>query len=167
MADLFHNLGVDWRLLVSQGVNFLLLLIILRLFVYKPLLKVLADRRARIEEGLAKADEADKRLSEANEIAKTKLKEAEHAGMNLIAEARDKATHDKAEAEKRLKSDETAARERLAQELRRREAESADALAAAQGALVKAALIKTVELSPEAVDDALISKALSHVKQTA
>ena len=64
MAELAEQLGLDWKLLLSQAVNFLLLLFLLRKFAYLPLLKILKERRARIEEGLAKATEADKRLLE-------------------------------------------------------------------------------------------------------
>ena len=74
MQQLFAQLGIDWHLLLSQAVNFFLLLVVLRLFVYTPLLKLLHDRRARIEEGLTKADEADKRLVEVEEIGKGKKK---------------------------------------------------------------------------------------------
>ena len=51
MQQLLSQLGINWELLVSQAVNFALLLIVLRLFVYKPLLKLLHDRRARIQDG--------------------------------------------------------------------------------------------------------------------
>ncbi len=68
MQDLVTQLGLDWRLLLSQAANFLILLIVLRLFAYKPLIPMLKERRAKIEDGLAKAKEADHRLSQANEM---------------------------------------------------------------------------------------------------
>ena len=55
MEQLFSQLGIDWHLLLSQAVNFFLLLIVLRVFAYKPLLAFLHERRRKIEEGLAKA----------------------------------------------------------------------------------------------------------------
>ena len=81
MSQLFSQLGIDWHLLLSQAVNFLLLLAILRFVVYKPLLTLLHKRRERIEEGLTKADEADKRLGEVDRIGKEKIREA---GESLI-----------------------------------------------------------------------------------
>lgn len=166
MADLFRELGIDWRLLASQAANFIILLIILRAFVYAPLLRVLKERRARIEEGLAKADEVDKRLTNANEIAAAKMKEAEREGLSVIADARIKAVKDKAAADEKLKAEEAAARLNLDETMKRRRIEADAALAHEEGALIKAAILKTVELSPDAVDDALIAKAIAHVKQT-
>ena len=42
MSQLFSQLGIDWHLLLSQAVNFLILLVILRLVAYKPILKAAA-----------------------------------------------------------------------------------------------------------------------------
>lgn len=165
MAELFRSLGIDWRLLLSQAANFIILLVVLRAFVYAPLLRVLKERRARIEEGLAKADEADKRLINANEMAAAKMKEAEREGLSVIADARVKAVKDKAAADEKLKADEVAARTNLEETMKRRRIEADAALAQEEGAIIKAAILKTVELSPEAVDDALIAKAITHVKQ--
>ncbi len=165
MADLFRSLGIDWRLLLSQAANFIILLIVLRAFVYAPLLRVLKERRARIEEGLAKADEADKRLIDANEMAAAKMKEAEREGLSVIADARIKAVKDKAAADEKLKVEEAAARVNLEETMKRRRIEADAALAHEEGAIIKAAILKTVELSPDAVDDALIAQAITHVKQ--
>ncbi|MDQ5927945.1 MAG: F-type H+-transporting ATPase subunit b [Patescibacteria group bacterium] len=165
MADLFRSLGIDWRLLLSQAANFIILLIVLRAFVYAPLLRVLKERRARIEEGLAKADEADKRLIDANEMAAAKMKEAEREGLSVIADARIKAVKDKAAADEKLKIEEAAARVNLEEIMKRRRIEADAALAHEEGAIIKAAILKTVELSPDAVDDALIAQAITHVKQ--
>ena len=73
MSEFISQLGIDWKLLLSQSVNFLLLLTALRIFAYKPIVKLMKDRQAKIEEGLAKADEADRRLDEANAAMKTKM----------------------------------------------------------------------------------------------
>ena len=40
-ADLFGSLGIDWKLLVLQTIAFLILLAILRKFVYPPLVAML------------------------------------------------------------------------------------------------------------------------------
>ena len=47
MSQLFSQLGIDWHLLLSQAINFLLLLIVLRLVVYKPLLNLLHKRKGK------------------------------------------------------------------------------------------------------------------------
>lgn len=167
MQQLFEQLGIDWRLLLSQAVNFFLLLIVLRIFVYKPLLKLLHDRRARIEEGLTKADEADRRLTEVEEIGKGKIREAETQALGILkkteSDARSLEVKMLAEA-KRKEADELRAAEamlRAAEDASRREMEKEAA------AFVRRAIAKTVELSPEKIDDALIAKAVNDAKQSA
>lgn len=165
MQQLFGQLGIDWRLLLSQAVNFFLLLVVLRLFVYKPLLKLLHDRRARIEEGLTKADEADRRLGEVEVIGKGKIKEAEMQALGILkkTEGDAKVLEAKMLAEvKRKEADELKATEamlREKEEASRRETEKEAA------AFVRRAIMKTVEMSPDKIDDALIAKAVEEAKQ--
>ena len=164
MDQLISQLGIDWHLLLSQAVNFLLLLIILRFVAYQPLLKLLRDRRLRIEEGLVKAQEAERRLHDVDEIGKEKLKAAEETAIGII---------------KRTEGDAKMLEARLLEEAKRKEAEAlknTEALLRAKedsarreteeraAALVRAALVKTVELSPEAIDDALIAKAVEEAR---
>jgi len=63
--EIFKEFGVQPILLVAQVVNFLILLFILKRFLYKPILKVLDARKKRIEESLKNAEEIEKKLSEA------------------------------------------------------------------------------------------------------
>lgn len=165
MSQLFSQLGIDWRLLLSQAVNFLILLVILRLVAYKPILKVLHDRRAKIEEGLMKAKEADTRLHEIEEIGKEKIHEAEAQSLNILkkTEANARVLEEKLLAEAKRKEAEEIEN---AEATRRAEEEaSRRAIEKEATALVRAAIIKTVELSPGAIDDALIARAVQEVKK--
>lgn len=56
------NLGIDWKLLTAQMVNFVVLLLVLKHFAYQPMLKLLDDRSAKIEKGLRDAEEAGVKL---------------------------------------------------------------------------------------------------------
>jgi F-type H+-transporting ATPase subunit b len=164
MEQLLSQLGIDWKLLLSQAVNFFLLLIVLRLFVYKPLLQLMHDRQKRIEEGIEKAKEADIRLLEAEEMKRAKIKEGEATAMNILRktetdskdlEARMLAAAKKKEAEA-LASTQTM--------LRAREEESRRAAEKEAASLVRRAITRTVELSPDKIDDALITKAVQEAK---
>ena len=84
MQQLLDQLGINWSLLLSQAVNFALLLIVLRVFAYRPLLKLLHDRREKIEGGLVKAEEAERRLHEVDEIGKGKIRHAEAEAMGIL-----------------------------------------------------------------------------------
>jgi F-type H+-transporting ATPase subunit b len=84
MEGLLGQLGIDWKLLLSQAVNFFILLVILRLFVYKPLFSIIKERNRKIQEGLDKAKEADIRLGEVDRIAAAQLKNAEQESVKII-----------------------------------------------------------------------------------
>jgi F-type H+-transporting ATPase subunit b len=165
MQELLSQLGIDWHLLISQAVNFFLLLIVLRIFAYKPLLKLMHDRRARIEEGLTKADEADRRLLEAEELKKTKIHEGEVQALGILKKTEGDAKELEAKllAEARRKeAEELASTEAM---LRAKEEESRRGMEREAAAMVRMAIAKTVELSPEKIDDALIARAVKEVAQ--
>ena len=63
--ELIQQLGIDWRLIIAQIVNFLILLAILYKFVYKPVVKILDDRKDDIARGMRQADESKQALDEA------------------------------------------------------------------------------------------------------
>jgi F-type H+-transporting ATPase subunit b len=78
--ELLTKLGIDWRLLIAQAVNFVVLLILLQRFLYKPLIGMLEKREARLKKGLE--------LSDAMEV-KAKKMEEEH--MAIVRDARSEA----------------------------------------------------------------------------
>jgi F-type H+-transporting ATPase subunit b len=167
MQQLLSQLGIDWPLLLSQAVNFILLLIVLRIFVYKPLLKLLHDRREKIEGGLVKAEEAERRLHEVDLIGKGKIKAAEHEAMAILkqTETDAKTLEEKLLAEAKRREEEAMAS--TATRLRSQEEESRRALEKEAAALVRLAITRTVELSPESIDDALIAKAVGEATRRA
>jgi F-type H+-transporting ATPase subunit b len=164
MSQLFSQLGIDWKLLLAQAVNFFLLLVILRMFVYKPLMAMLHKRRQKIEEGLQKAKEADERLRDINHMAVEKIKHAEAEGVKIIAQVNVEAKEREAMLMVKEKEREAAAMKAADERASARDAEVHRALEAEAAMLVKQAIVRTVELSPEAVDEALIGKALREMK---
>jgi len=97
MDQLFATFGIDWRLLLIQAVNFGILLGALTYFLYKPLIKIIDERRAKIAEGVRAAEAADQRLAaakaESDEIVGQGVREAE----SLVAAARTRADEKGAE----------------------------------------------------------------------
>jgi len=91
MSALFSAFGVNWQLLLTQAINFGLLMVILGYFLYRPILKLIDDRQKKIAEGVKKAEAAEKHLSDAKtkgeEIVGTAAREAE----GLVAAARTRA----------------------------------------------------------------------------
>ncbi len=69
-------IGVDGRALLFQIINFAILLFVLKLVAYKPILKVLSDRRSRIEASLKTAKEIEASREDINRKQLEILKEA-------------------------------------------------------------------------------------------
>lgn len=83
-------------------VTFVILLVVLRKFAWKPILTMVKEREQSIEESLAEADKArkemeqlkadnDRILKEARQERETILKEAREMKENIIGEAKEKA----------------------------------------------------------------------------
>ena len=81
------DIGINLPVLVAQTVNFVVLLTILRLFVYKPVLNMLDQRRARIEEGLNAAQRGQESAAEAEKTAQAELETARREGQNIVQNA--------------------------------------------------------------------------------
>src|SRR5579871_564861 len=124
MQELLSQLGIDWHLLLSQAVNFFLLLFVLWRFVYKPLLKLLHDRRDRIAEGLTKADEADRRLLQVDETSRQKLKEADAQAIALLRKTETEAKAVEAKMLEAARQKEAAAMRSMDDVLRAKELEA-------------------------------------------
>ena len=91
MEQLFATFGVNWKLLLIQAVNFGLLLSALTYFLYKPLLKMLDDRRDKIAEGVRAAEAADQRLADAKQEADGIVGDAAHQAEGLVMTAKSRA----------------------------------------------------------------------------
>ena len=162
--ELISQLGIDWKLFLSQIVNFFILLTVLTFFVYRPLIKVIKDRNAKIKEGLDKAAEADVRLKEVDEIGKGKIKDAELKSAEIIKTTEHKAKVLDKEISEKAEKKQKEINELLRQSFLKQQEEAKGKVLAEAAELVKKALVKTVEMKPDEIDNALIKKAVSEIK---
>ncbi len=98
-------LGFNLPGLISQLVNFLILMIVLRLFLYRPLLNMLDQRKQRIEEGLNRAEEAVKQASASEDEARRIMDEARAEGRVAIQRSQEAAERLRGELEQRARDD--------------------------------------------------------------
>lgn len=80
-------LGVSVPGLLAQFVNFILLLVILRLVAYKPILRMLDDRSERIRESMERAEAVKREAAAAEQEFARRLAEARREGQEIIAQA--------------------------------------------------------------------------------
>jgi F-type H+-transporting ATPase subunit b len=64
VEQIARTFGVDWVHLISQIITFSIVCFLLYRFAYRPVLKVLADRRQLIAEGLANAEKVKAELAQ-------------------------------------------------------------------------------------------------------
>lgn len=81
------SLGIDLKGLIAQMVNFTLLLVLLYLFLYKPVLRALEDRRARIRESMERAEEIKQQLARTQEDYAAQMQQARRDAQEVVAQA--------------------------------------------------------------------------------
>lgn len=82
-----EKLGVNLPGLFLQAINFILLLLILKKFLYKPILNAIKTRQERIQKGLEDAERASRRLAEAEAEAERILSEARAKAQEILVQA--------------------------------------------------------------------------------
>ncbi|MGI2335184.1 MAG: F0F1 ATP synthase subunit B [Dehalogenimonas sp.] len=82
-----EKLGLDLASFIAQLVNFSLLLGLLYLVAYKPILKMMDGRAARIKESLEQAEEMKKQAEAAEVEFKQQIAEASKQGQAVIERA--------------------------------------------------------------------------------
>ncbi|MDB5171019.1 MAG: atpF [Candidatus Saccharibacteria bacterium] len=125
-------LGVDGKAFLIQLVTFVLAYLVLRRYAFTPILKVLEERRQRIESGVTLGEEMQKErakleqqiaeaLQESRKAADGILVSAQESARQAIREAEEKARAKAdgilAAAEDRIKQDTARARKQLEKEL--------------------------------------------------
>jgi len=84
-------ISVDWTMLV-QFVNFLVLMLVLNILLYRPLRKAMSDRQEAIDGGHQKARDLDAAINEKMERYESQLQQAKLEGSTQAAELRTEAT---------------------------------------------------------------------------
>ncbi len=89
--EILKNFGFDPILLVAQIVNFLIILFLLKKFLYKPVLGMLKKRKEDIEKGAKDAEEGRLTLEKALEEEKKILRKAQEQSKKIIDDAANQA----------------------------------------------------------------------------
>jgi F-type H+-transporting ATPase subunit b len=124
-------LGLDVKLLIAQVINFLILFFVLSKLLYKPLLKILDERKRKVEDSLKSAKMIEEKLAKLEEKEKEILKSAvskaeEEKGRiveiaqeekkRIISEAKQAGEKEVQKAIERIKAGEEVSRENLKKE---------------------------------------------------
>lgn len=98
-------LGINLPGLVAQLINFGILLVILRLFLFGPIMKMVDERKRRIEEGLQASEQAAHAAEQSQDESRRILEEARAEGRELVARAQENAARLREELESQARRD--------------------------------------------------------------
>jgi len=126
----FASLGLNLPLLVVFVVNFIILFVLLRLFLYKPVLKMLDERTKRTKEGMELAEatkkeyeqakgEVQKQIEKGRQEAQTIIAQAMQVGEKLKEESRQEATKQAQVIVDRTRAELETERDKIVGDLRR------------------------------------------------
>src|SRR3990167_8092514 len=89
--EFLKEFGIQPTLLIAQIVNFLIILFLLKRFFYKPIIKLLDDRKKNIEESLKNTELIEERLQQTEEKSTQIIEEARRNSQNLISKSKKEA----------------------------------------------------------------------------
>lgn len=87
--DVLKNIGFDWQVALANFINFLLIFLILKRFAFKPIGKIIDERKRIIEESVHKAEQSETELLVAQQKADEMLKTARTEANQIIARAKE------------------------------------------------------------------------------
>ncbi len=119
-------MAIDWITVSAQIVNFLLLVWLLKRFLYQPVMRAMERRERRIADGLEDAEMRERSADEKAHDHQQKIDElAEHEKRHMLDEARDEA----AEARKNWQRQTTQEKEEFLNNLQKRAADTIQVIA--------------------------------------
>ncbi len=83
-----ESFGFDIWIFLSQVISFVIVAVLLKQLAYKPILRVLDERRQRIAEGLLNAEKIKQQLAEAEQRYQEILAKGNSEAQRMIDEAR-------------------------------------------------------------------------------
>jgi F-type H+-transporting ATPase subunit b len=82
------ELGIHWKILAAQAINFSIVFFVLWRFAYKPVFNMLEARRQKIAEAMANADKIKAELAKTQADRKAVLAQAGDQANEMIEQAR-------------------------------------------------------------------------------
>lgn len=102
---LIRALGIDSRILLAQFINFAILAWVLWRYAYKPVFRILENRKKKIEKGIDDAEKAALKLQEAQQESKRIILEARQEAIQVLERAQSKGEERQQEIIKKAESE--------------------------------------------------------------
>lgn len=102
---MLETLGIHFPSLLIYLINFLLVLGLLRLFAYRPILRLMDQRAERIRESLEASEQAREAAASSQEAVEAQLVEARREAQRIVEQAREAAERYRAEEMERARNE--------------------------------------------------------------
>lgn len=112
-------LGINLAQLITQIVGISVLLFLLVKFLYRPILKVLDERSARIQESLEAADRVKEQAAASQAQMQDEMQQAREEGQQMIAQAREMAARFRDEEMSKARQEIAAERKKAESDIQR------------------------------------------------
>ena len=160
------KLGIQPSSIVAQIVNFAILAFLLQRFLYKPVLKMLDARKAKIKESLDLAEKTQKQHANWEVEHKKLISKSKTEAQAILSDAKKQATQIRAEQVEKAKEDISKEKNKMLSEVentlsKEREKIKSQSLELAS-TLAKKAISSALDVKHQ---DALISASLSELKK--
>ena len=93
IQQIASTFGVDWPHLIAQMISFSIVCLLLHRFAYKPILKILEERRLQIAQGISETERIRAELAQAEAKCRDIILQANGEATKLIEEAHTAANH--------------------------------------------------------------------------
>jgi len=157
-------LGINLPGLIAQMVNFLLLLGLLYLAAYRPILRMLDQRSARIKDSLERAEEIERHTARAEAEVKAQIEAARKEGQGIVAQAQKLGDQLKEEARLEARREAQALVERARGEIAR---ERDEALGELRRQFADLAILAAEKVINESLDKAKHQRLIEEVLEEA
>ncbi|MDD4901801.1 MAG: F0F1 ATP synthase subunit B [Patescibacteria group bacterium] len=163
---IFSAFGLDIKILIAQLINFGILLFILWKFAYKPMFKILDDRKKKIETGIENAVKAEEKLKEMGEEEKRVIIEAKREAAKFLEQAQKDAEESRKKSIEKTKEEIGQMINKEKEDMRMEKAEVLKSINREVADLVVATVEKVlVEKMDGKKDEELIKKAIKEVEK--
>jgi F-type H+-transporting ATPase subunit b len=148
-CDAAGELGINWHGLLGQFISFGILLILLLVFAYKPITKMLDDRSKKIKESMDQAEFIKQQVAKTEQMVQEQLAQARKQGQDLVAQSAQIGERLREEARQQARQDAEAIIARARTEIR---AEREEAIAKLREEFVEIAIQAAEKVINKALD---------------
>lgn len=141
--EIFHTLGVDWSLLLAQIINFGVIAFILSYFIYKPVLKVIDERKEKTRKAMKDADDIERAKKDIEQARIDSMRKLDEESRGLMEKAKKHAETVQAELLEKARAEADAALQKGRTQLENERRQALDSL---QGTVAKVVMKMTEKI---------------------